>query len=255
MPEFNLAIIISSFVAGIFTFFAPCTLPLIPAFLGIISGSNLEDFKYPEKMKRARWRIFNNALLYVLGFSLVFILFGTAFSFIGQLSFIKIWLPRIGGIFIVLFGLFLVGLLKISWLNIEQKIIASRLFSRVSSVNSFLIGVVFALGWSPCVGPLLGSVLLLASTSGTFSQGIFLLVVFSVGLGLPFLVTALFVGKAFTVFRGWGRMLGIINKIAGIFLIFLGFLLISDLFSVFHNQLLLFFYRFQFFEAFINKFL
>lgn len=255
MPEFNLALIFSSFIAGVFTFFAPCTLPLIPAFLGVISGSNLDDFKHPEKMKKARWWVFKNAVLYVLGFSLVFVLFGTAFSFLGQLVFIKIWLPRVGSIFIILFGLFLAGLLKVSWLNAEQKIIVPHLFSKVSLANSFLIGVLFALGWSPCVGPLLGSVLFLASTTSTVMQGTFLLIVFSLGLGLPFLITALFVGKAFTAFAKWGNLLEIINKVAGLFLVFLGILLLTGLFSVFHEKLLILFYQIPFFEVFINRFL
>src|SRR3989344_4566415 len=146
MPEFNVAITISSFIAGVLTFFAPCTLPLVPAFLGIISGAG--DISDPDKLKAARGRIFKHA----------------------------------------------------------------------SSANSFILGALFALGWSPCVGPLLGSILLLASTSGTVLQGTFLLIVFSIGLGIPFLLTALLIGKAFTAFGRWGNFISIINKIAGVLL-------------------------------------
>lgn len=255
MPEINLTITIASFIAGVFTFLAPCTLPLVPAFLGVISGSKLEDFKDPEKAKLARRALLKNAVFYVLGFSLIFILFGAAFSFVGQLLFIKIWLPRIGGVFVLLFGLILLGWLKIPWLSSEQKLNVPHLFRKVSLVNSFLLGVVFSLGWSPCVGPLLGTVLLLASTSSTFFEGTFLLVIFSAGLGLPFILTALLIGRAFSAFVKWGKTLEMMNKIAGIFLVFLGILLVIGKFSEFHNKLIIYFYRWQMFETFVNKFL
>lgn len=255
MPEFNLAITISAFIAGVFTFFAPCTLPLVPAFLGIISGTRLEEMKNPEMARTFRWQIFKNAVLYVFGFSLVFVLFGISFAFVSHILGFKEWLQRIGGVVVIIFGLFMLGWLRLPFLSYEKQVRVPWLFRNVSLLNSFLLGALFALGWSPCVGPLLGSVLLLASSAGTVYQGTFLLVVFSAGLGLPFLITALFVGKAFVAFSRWGRLLEAVNKIAGIFLIFIGFLLITGLFSTFHNQLIIFFYRFPFFEVFINKFL
>ena len=219
MPTFNLAITISSFVAGVLTFFAPCTLPLVPAFLGIISGSKINDLRDPEKLKIVRWSIFKNAIGYVIGFSIIFVLFGAVFSFLGMALLFKELIGRIGGMFIIAFGLVLLGWLNIPGLNSGRHITVPGLFNKVSLFNSFLLGAVFAVGWSPCVGPLLGSVLLLASTSGTVWEGIFLLVMFSVGLGIPFLLTALLIGKAFSSFGGWGRVLEIINKTAVVFLI------------------------------------
>ncbi len=255
MPEFNFAIIISSFIAGVFTFFAPCTLPLIPAFLGVISGTKIEDLKNQELAGAARRRIFINAVFYVLGFSIIFILFGVSFTFLSHTLGLKEWIQRLGGVMVIIFGLFMMGWLKLPFLDSEKQIRVPQLFRHVSLFNSFLIGALFALGWSPCVGPLLGSVLLLASTTSTVFQGTFLLVVFAAGLGLPFLLTALLIGKAFTVFGKWGRLLEVINKIAGIFLIFIGSLLVIGKFSQFHNQLIEYFYRFPYFETFINKFL
>jgi len=255
MPEFNFAITISAFIAGVLTFFAPCTLPLVPAFLGIISGARIEDLKNPEIAKTVRWRIFKNAVFYVLGFSLVFISFGVAFSYLGTLFIIRELLEKIGGLFIITFGLVLLGWLKIPWLDSQKQIAVPRLFQRVSFANSFLLGTIFALGWSPCVGPLLGSILLLASTSGTVFEGTFLLVIFSIGLGLSFLITSLLVGKAFTAFGKWRSAITVINKVAGIFLIVIGFLLISGKFSSIHSQFKNYFYNFQYFEVFINKFL
>lgn len=255
MPEFNFAIIISAFIAGIFTFFAPCTLPLVPAFLGIISGAKTEELSDPGKLKLVRGRIVRNAFFYVLGFSLVFILFGVAFSYLGTILFIRSLLEKIGGIFIVAFGLVLLGLLKIPRLSSDKKIVVPQLFHRVSLLNSFILGALFALGWSPCVGPLLGSILLLATTSGTVIEGTFLLVVFSVGLGVPFILTALLIGRAFGAFGRWGNIISVINKIAGALLVVIGFLLIVGRFGLIHTQFKNYFYNFGWFEVFINRFL
>ena len=255
MPEFSLTITISAFIAGVLTFFAPCTLPLIPAFLGIISGSSTDELRDPNKLKMIRGRIFRNAIFYVLGFSLIFILFGVSFTFVSQVLGLREWIQGIGGVLIIIFGLVIMGWLRLPFLNQEKQVRVPQLFQKASFLNSFVLGALFAIGWSPCVGPLLGSVLLLASTSGTILEGTFLLVVFAIGLGIPFLVTALLIGKAFTAFGRWGNVLSVINKIAGIFLIFLGFLLTIGWFSAFHNKLIFYFYQLPYFEVFINRFL
>lgn len=256
MPDFSLGLIISSFLAGVFTFFAPCTLPLIPAFLGVIAGVGPQEFQDPERVRQLRSKVFFNAIAYVVGFSLVFILFGVAFSYLGTIFAIRNTLQIVGGVLIILFGLFLMGILKISWLSAEKQIHSDRfaLGRRVGLVNSFGIGALFALGWSPCVGPLLGSILLIASTSGRIVEGAFLLLVFSAGLGIPFLITALLIGKAFQAFGRWGRFLKVLNIVAGIFLIALGVLLVLGKFEYVFGQIIGFFYRFNFFEEFLMKF-
>lgn len=255
MIEFGIALIVSSFIAGIFTFFAPCTLPLVPAFLGVISGVGQEDLQNPEKLKGLRWKVFGNALFYVLGFSLIFILFGIAFSALGKIFLIRVLIQRIGGVLVILFGLVLLGVLRIRWLSAEKQIHVPKLFQSATKANSFGIGALFALGWSPCVGPLLGSVLLLASRSGTLLQGTFLLIIFSLGLAVPFLLTALLIGKAFSAFSKWTRVLKVINIIAGIFLITLGVLLVSNQFTHVFNIFRAFLLRFEFYEKYVNKFL
>lgn len=251
MPEFNFAITISAFVAGVLTFFAPCTLPLVPPFLGIIAGVGTD----PAQLQGARWRIFKNAIFYVLGFSLIFILLGVAFSYVGTVLILREWLERIGGILIIAFGLFLLGWIKIPALSYERQVSVPQLFRHVSYWNSFLLGSVFALGWSPCVGPLLGSILLLATTSGTVFEGTLLLSVFSIGLGIPFLLTALLIGKAYSAFGRWIRLISFVNKIAGIFLLAVGFLLVTDNFVFVLNSFKSYFYQFNFFEVYLNKFL
>lgn len=255
MIEFGLALIVSSFIAGIFTFFAPCTLPLVPAFLGVISGVGQEQLTDASKIQGFRKRIFVNALFYVLGFSLIFILFGVAFSFLGQVLIFRLWLQRIGGVFIILFGLVLLGWLRLPFLGGEHQIRVPGMFEKSGKANSFGIGALFALGWSPCIGPLLGSILLLASGSGTVLQGTLLLVLFSIGLGIPFLLTALLIGRAFSAFGRWQKGLKIINGVGGAFLIALGVLLVSDQFLPVFNELRGSFERLPFFQEFITRFL
>jgi cytochrome c-type biogenesis protein len=253
--ELSLGLIISSFIAGVFTFFAPCTLPLVPAFLGVISGVGPQQLTDPSEVKKIRWRIFVNAVFYVIGFSAIFILFGVAFSYLGQIFVIRELIQKIGGILIIFFGLFLMGVFNFGWLSREHQIRAPRLLQRTSKFNSLAVGVLFALGWSPCIGPLLGTILLLATGTGTVATGTLLLVVFSAGLALPFLITALLIGRAFSSFGKWDRTLKVINIVAGIFLIVLGVLLVTGQFEavlgIFRQYLL----RFDFYEDFVNKFL
>lgn len=246
-----------SFIAGLFTFIAPCTLPLVPAFLGIIAGVPPSELQDPQKLKKVRWKIFSNALFYVIGFSLIFILFGVFVTLLGKIYIIRIWISRIGGVLVILFGLFIMGALKWKFLAQEKQFQAPKLLASPNKLNSFFIGSLFSLGWSPCVGPLLGSILLLASTTGTVLQGVTLLTVFSAGLAVPFLITSLFVGKAFAAFGSekFNKAIGAVNKVGGLFLILLGILLASDKFTPVFNYLRGTFQRFQFYEEYINKFL
>lgn len=255
MPDFGLALIAASFVAGVFTFFAPCTLPLVPAFLGIISGVGQEELKDPEKLRGLRGKVFTNALFYVLGFSLIFILFGIAFSFLGQILTVRLWIQRIGGVLVILFGLVLLGILRLPFISRDYQVRVPKLFKSSGKANSFGIGALFALGWSPCVGPLLGSILILAADSATVLQGGLLLVLFSLGLAIPFLLTALLLGRAFSAFGRLSRVLKVVNIIAGVFLIGLGGLLVSDQFIPVFNNLRGYFQRFEFYQDYINRFL
>lgn len=253
--DFSIGLIFSSFAAGVFTFFAPCTLPLVPAFLGVISGVTYEQLGNPEETKKVRWKVFYNAVFYVVGFSIIFIIFGVAFSAIGQIIAFKGIIQKVGGTLIVLFGLFLVGIIKIGWLSQERQIRVPKLIQTTSKLNSFLVGALFALGWSPCVGPLLGTILLLSTSSETILQGTFLLVVFSVGLAVPFLLTALLIGRAFSAFSRWGTLIKVINIVAGIFLIILGILIFTDRFEIILGLFKQYFQRTYFYERFIIQFL
>ncbi len=223
------ALIVPAFVAGVLTFLAPCTLPLVPGYLGFISGVSLEDLKDSEKSKKARWKIFLNGFFFILGFSAVFVSLGTLAGFAGAaLVPYRLWLGRIGGVFVILFGLFMLNVLKIPYLSRDIQFRAPPIFQRGRPLNSLILGSAFALGWTPCVGPILGSILLLASTSATALQGAFMLTVFSTGLAVPFLVIVLAVGSAGRLITKLAPILNAVSVIGGVFLIFLGMLLLTD---------------------------
>ncbi len=231
-----LTLIIPAFIAGILTFIAPCTLPLVPGYLGFISGVSLEDVKDPLKSKKVRFKIFLNGLLYVLGFSVIFILLGSLFGLVGSILFkYRIWLSRLGGIFVILFGLYMIlgalGVPFLSFLNTERRFRVDKIIKPGQPLSSFLFGSAFAFGWTPCVGPVLGSILLLASTSATVGAGAFLLTIFSLGLAVPFLVIAAGIGTAQNFLNKISRYLKWISVVGGLFLIFLGVLLVTNLFA------------------------
>ena len=169
-------LVIPTFIAGLLTFLAPCTLPLVPAYLGFISGVSLADLQDPEKVRRVRWKIFLNGLAFVIGWTAVFVALGTLFGFVGSaLVPYRQWLTRIGGIFVIIFGFFMLNVIRIPFLTRQRTISVPPIFKRGKASNSLILGTAFGLGWTPCVGPILGSILLLASTSTTVFQGAFLL--------------------------------------------------------------------------------
>ncbi|MDA2922453.1 cytochrome c biogenesis protein CcdA [Patescibacteria group bacterium AH-259-L07] len=252
-----LHLIIPAFIAGILTFLAPCTLPLVPAYLGFISGVSIHDLKNPFKAKKAKKTIFTNGLFFVIGFSAIFIFFGIAAGLIGQaLVPYRIWLMRIGGILVIVFGFSMLGIINpvrdkfrlVGTATIFRQRISNgvklpffqktKLFKKGGfskhhkSLTSFMVGASFAFGWTGCVGPVLASILFLASTSTTVFQGGFLLLVFSLGLAIPFLIIAAGIGKASQYIQHATKYLHIISIIGGVFLIFLGLLLFTNNFSL-----------------------
>jgi cytochrome c-type biogenesis protein len=240
------ALIVPAFIAGLLTFLAPCTLPLVPGYLGFISGSSLADLNDPTKAKRVRWNVFLNGLMFIIGFSVIFIALGTLAGFAGRaLAPYQLWLTRIGGIFVILFGLFMLNILKIPFLNAETQFKTPKLFQRGRPTNSLILGSAFGFGWTPCVGPILASILLLASATSTALQGAFLLFIFSLGLAIPFLLIALGIGSAARHIAKITKYLNWVSMIGGVFLIFLGILLLTN------NTALLISWGYRLFE-FIN---
>jgi len=225
--EFSL--IIPAFFAGVLTFLAPCTLPLVPGYLGFISGVGARELGDPLQIKSARRKIFLGGLMFVLGFSAVFILLGSLFGLGGAaLIRYRIWLSRIGGLFVIFFGLFMIGLLRLPALHVEKRVRVFRAITPGHPSSAFIFGATFALGWTPCVGPILGSILTLAAASSTVGQGAFLLAVFSLGLAVPFLLLAAGIGSASATIAKISTVLPMISVVGGIFLLVLGALLLTD---------------------------
>jgi Cytochrome c biogenesis protein len=216
--------ILISFLAGLLSFLSPCVLPLVPAYLGYVSGLNVMEIKGGKGGRRVIFGI----LAFVIGFSVVFTFMGLTASAIGTfLAQNKKILSVIAGILLVIFGLHLLGILRIPFLDYERKA-----HINVSSSNlllSFLMGITFALGWTPCIGPTLSGILALAAISDTVWQGGILLFVYSMGLGIPFILSGILASKVFEFISRVRTVLRYFEIASGILLILLGFLLISGL--------------------------
>lgn len=212
--------ILFAFVAGLVSFLAPCVLPLIPGFLAYLAGTSLAE------SQTHRRDIFLNSLFFVFGFSAVFALLGVLLNTILEAVAydVQIWLGRIGGAIIIFFGLYLTGLLKISFLEREHTLAVKTRFTS-TYITSFVFGAAFAVGWTPCVGAVLGSILALAVTQpgSAFS----LLLAYALGLGLPFLLVGLFAAQAGAFFNRYARVFTYVNIAFGFLLIALGVLVFT----------------------------
>lgn len=231
MPP-ELSLIISSFIAGILTFLAPCTLPLLPGYLSFISGVSFDEIEKGNRL--ARRKVVINGLSYVLGFSLVFILLGTLFG-LGGSSLVQYrdLLARIGGVLIIFFGILMLNIIKPSFLSYDWHLRLPRFIKPGNSISSFLFGATFAFGWTPCVGPILGFILTLAASSATVIQGAFLLAVFSLGLAIPFLIFALGIGRMHQYLNQFDKYSRLISMLGGILLVIIGISLVTDSFGRF----------------------
>ncbi len=233
--------IVIAFIAGIVSFVSPCILPIIPGFLAYLGGETSSGGG--EEKDKLRWSIFLNSVFFVLGFSIVFALLGVLLN--GALSYaayaVQTWLSRIGGAMIIFFGLYLMGFMKIGFLEYDHKLNLKIKF-RSRYLTSLLFGFAFAAGWTPCVGPVLGGILgLAASTPG---QAFYLLLSYALGLGVPFLLVGLFVSRASKFINQYASGLHYITIVFGAVLVVLGiFVFTQDLALVanfgFVNNLLL----------------
>lgn len=227
------SLFISAFIAGILMFLAPCTFPLVPAFLGYLSGVSADGLYDEQKRKEFKKIIFIHAVFYVLGFSLVFISFGIAASGIGLFLFeYRPILQKIGALFIMFLGIFLLGIVKLPFFQKEFIIKLPRPFRRPGKISSIFFGASMAVGWTPCVGPILGAVLTVAATRTQVFQGFTLLSVFSLGLAIPFLLAALGLGSFIKIVKNYYWILNGISAFSGILLVFIGVLIFIDRFPL-----------------------
>lgn len=233
MDQGILAQSLLTFLAGILTFVAPCTFPLIPSYFAIISGHSVDDLKDSKAFSKLRLKIIFNAIAFVFGFSLVFILLGVLSSFLS--SFVigeyKSVLTKLAGLVVIVFGLFMLEIFELPLLNSTKRIQLPGFLKPGNPFSSFIVGFAFGFGWTPCVGPILSSVLALAATTGTVVQGTFLLVIYSLGLGVPFILSAALIGKFFKNKNSINKKMKFISKLGGALMIVLGIILITNSFS------------------------
>jgi cytochrome c-type biogenesis protein len=215
---------ILAFSAGLLSFFSPCVLPLVPSYMIYISGAavdNYSDLSHPT----TRRAVLLHCITFILGFSLVFVALGLSSSFLGALfSTYQTWIMRVGGILLILMGLNSLGVLKIPFLNQEKAVHLKT--KPLGFLGSFLIGVTFSLGWTPCIGPVLASILLVASTSTAFT-GVYLLSLYSLGLAIPFFIAGLLVNRLMGFLKRYGHVLQHTAKVIGVLLIVVGLLLLT----------------------------
>ncbi len=215
----------AAFLAGIASFLSPCVLPLVPGYLSFISGMELEELAHGADRKAALRDAGLGSVFFVLGFSVVFTALGASASAVGALLGAHLGLmTKLAGAVIVIFGLHTAGILPIKWLYYEKRASTSRL--KPGYASAFVMGLAFAFGWTPCIGPILGSILALAATQETVAQGMFLLFVYSMGLGIPFLLTGLALDRFLALFARykrflrWGEVFAGLALVAGGLLIF-----------------------------------
>ncbi len=211
-----------SFFAGMISFLSPCVLPLIPGYLSFICGTDLENLQ-----KKSKYFILQKSALFVLGFSLIFILLGASSTFFGSFFLAKSQMfSNIIAIIIIIFGLYLTGIINFNFFNNEFRFYISKYSNNF--YFPFVVGMGFAFGWTPCIGPILGSILALASLENSLSQGIFLLLVYSIGLGVPFMLAGYYMGNFLLFSKKARKSIMTIQKISGVVLIITGVLIFTS---------------------------
>ncbi len=216
-----------AFFAGILSFVSPCVLPLVPSYVSFITGISFEDLTNRTDRARIRFLTMTNSLAFILGFSFVFILLGASSSAVGHILFqYQDGIRIVGGIIVIIFGLFIAGFLKLDFLMRERKFHLSG--KPAGYIGTFVLGMAFVAGWTPCIGPILGSILLYASAKGSAIYGLKLLSVYSLGLAVPFFLSALALNTFLSYSKWLLRYMRVIMIISGLLLIVFGILLLSN---------------------------
>lgn len=222
----------AAFLAGVASFLSPCVLPLVPGYISVVSGASVEELKAAGRDDRLLRRVLFHSVLFILGFSIVFIALGASATWLGGALRTRLsLLLRIGGVVVILFGLHMTGLLKIGMLYRDARFRTGAESKPTSAIGSLLMGLAFAFGWTPCIGPILAVILGVASTKETIWQGILLLGVYSAGLAVPFLLTSLGLTQFMNFYRGFRKHLHTVEVLSGVVLILVGTLLVTNQFT------------------------
>ena len=215
-----------AFISGLLSFFSPCILPLVPSYLIFISGITFDDY---TELRSTKYRkiVLIHSLAFILGFSFVFVTLGVSSSALGGLlSHYQVYVTRIGGFILILLGLYYLDLVKIPFLNREKVFHLKE--KPFGLFGSFIIGITFSLGWTPCVGPALSSILIIASTTEDIREGVYLLGLYSMGLAIPFLVSALIFDRLFGLLKKYSSIVKYSTKILGVLFMLIGVLFFSS---------------------------
>jgi cytochrome c-type biogenesis protein len=214
-----------SFTAGLLSFLSPCVLPLIPSYVTFITGLSLED------VQKARRVALVHSVLFIVGFSLIFLALGATATVLGRVLLVhRVWLSRVGGALVILFGLYTLGVLNVGAFARERRVhLADK---PVGYLGTVLVGVAFGAGWTPCIGPILGSILIFTSSSADLERGLVLLAAYSAGLALPFLASALAVRQFLAAFGRLRRQMVWVTRASGALLVGVGLLMMTDYFTV-----------------------
>jgi cytochrome c-type biogenesis protein len=220
-----------SFIAGVLSFLTPCVLPLVPGYISFMSKQSLKDLRSAKGIRRLNPHVLLTSLSFILGFSVVFIAFGAAASALGQtLASYKHILIRAGGVIIIILGLHVAGVFKLMSLYKEKRMTGP--VEAGGPIRAFLLGLAFAFGWTPCIGPILGGILTLALSEDTLSRGVMLLVFYSAGLAVPFLLTAILIDEFFKVFNRIKNHFRKIEIGAGVLLVIMGLFMVLNQFEL-----------------------
>ena len=222
---------IGAFIAGLLSFLSPCVLPLIPSFITYITGLSFSDLQAEHPTHKVRQQTIIHSLIFIAGFTTVFVLLGASATFIGNyLQAHMALLRKIGGVLIVIFGVHVSGIFDIGLLLGEKRLTIHR--KPAGYLGSFIVGVAFAAGWTPCIGPILASILMVAAAEETVYRGIMLLLVYSLGLGLPFFLASLAMHQFLVFFNRFKKYIRIFEIITGVFLIVVGVLIFTNYLAV-----------------------
>jgi cytochrome c-type biogenesis protein len=219
----------AAFAAGLLSFLSPCVLPLVPSYLSFVTGLSLEDLESGGADLRRTALV--HSLLFVVGFSSIFMALGASATFLGQmLREYQIWIARVGGVIVILFGLHLLGITPFRWLQRERRVHLER--RPVGYIGSYVVGVTFGAGWTPCIGPILGGILTFAATRQTLGEGVMLLAVYSAGLAVPFLLSTVGLTWFLSTFKRLRRHMVWVERASGGLLVLVGLLLLSGHFTL-----------------------
>jgi cytochrome c-type biogenesis protein len=222
--------IVVAFGAGVLSFLSPCVLPLIPSYVTFITGLSLED------VQKARRAALVHSLLFILGFTVIFVALGATATVLGQLvHYQRDWISRLGGVLIIVFGLYMLGVFNVSLFSQERRVhIANK---PVGYLGTLLVGIAFGAGWTPCIGPILGSILMYTASAADLTRGLWLLLAYSLGLAVPFLASAVAVERFLDFFSRMKRQMVWITRTSGVLMVAVGILMVTNYFTMLASML------------------